>query len=180
MSLDIRIEQQPPLHALEIARNAPMWKIPRLLGDNFPRIDQYITAQGGNRAGAPYVRYMEIDWPQMRNCGPLKMLWLMLTSKQPMRIGMAVDAPVAAEGDIDSIAIESLTCVRTIHKGPYHKVGDTYKEIIDWAEANDVELADYTMENYINDPTTVAKEDIETLILIPVKSMPVRTEAEAG
>lgn len=64
--------------------------------------------------------------------------------------------------------IEPLTCVRAIHKGPYQKVGDTYKEIIDWAEANDVELADYTMENYINDPTTVAKEYIETLILIPI------------
>jgi len=176
MSIDIRIEQQPPLHALEIARNAPMWKIPKLLGDDFPRIDKYITAQGGNRTGAPYVRYMEIDWQQMRHCGPLRMLWLMLTSKQPMRIGMAVEAPVEGDGEIEAIAIESRTCVRTIHKGPYQKVGDTYNEIVDWAEANDVELADYTMENYINDPTTVAKEDIETLILIPVIGSPVITE----
>ncbi len=53
MSLDIRIEQQRPLHALEIARNAPMWKIPKLLGDNFPRIDKHIAAQGGKRTGAP-------------------------------------------------------------------------------------------------------------------------------
>jgi len=60
MSIDIRIERQPPLHALEIARNAPMWKIPKLLGNDFPRIDKHITAQGGNRIGAPYVRYMEI------------------------------------------------------------------------------------------------------------------------
>ena len=50
------------------------------------------------------------------------------------------------------------------------------KEIVDWAEANDVELADYTMEKYINDPTTVAREDIETLILIPVIGSPVITE----
>ena len=179
MSIDIRIEQQPPLHALEIARNAPMWKIPKLLGNDFPRIDKYIAAQGGNRAGAPYVRYMEIDWQQMRHCGPLRMLWLMLTSKQPMRIGMAVEAPVEGDGDIEAIAIESQTCVRTIHKGPYQKVGDTYNEIVDWAEANNVELADYTMENYVNDPTTVAKEDIETLILIPVTNTPVSTEDRA-
>ena len=176
MSLDIRIEQQPPLHALEIARNAPMWKIPKLLGNDFPRIDKQITAQGGSRTGAPYVRYMEIDWQQMRHCGPLRMLWQMLTSKQPMRIGMAVAAPVEGGGDIEAVAIESLTCVRTIHRGPYQKVGDTYKEIVDWAEANDVELADYTMENYINDPTTVAKEDIETLILIPVTRKPASAE----
>ena len=176
MSIDIRIEQQPPLHALEITRNAPMWKIPKLLGDNFPRIDKHITAQGGNRTGMPYVRYMEIDWQQMRHCGPLKMLWQMLTSKQPMRIGMAVEAPVEGDGDIEAISIESLTCVRTIHRGPYQKVGDTYKEIVDWAEANDVELADHTMETYINDPTTVAKEDIETLIMIPVVGTPVIAE----
>ncbi|MBT8076968.1 MAG: GyrI-like domain-containing protein [Gammaproteobacteria bacterium] len=180
MSLDIRIEQQPPLHALEIATNAPMWKIPKVLGDAFPRIDKHIIAQGGTRAGAPYVRYMDIDWQQMRHCGPLRMLWLMLTSKQPMRIGMAVETPVEGGGEIEAVAIESLTCVNTIHRGPYQKVGDTYKKIVDWAEANDVKLANYTMENYINDPTTVAKEDIETLILIPVVGSPASTEDRVG
>jgi len=180
MSLNIRIEQQPPLHALEVARDAPMWKIPKLLGDNFPRLGEHITAHGGNRAGAPYVRYMEIDWQQMRHCGPLRMIWQMLTSKQPMRIGMVVEAPVEGDGDIEAVAIESLNCVRTIHKGPYQKVGDTYKEIVDWAEANDVELANYTMENYINDPTTVAKEDIETLILIPIVNSEVADQANTA
>ncbi len=179
MTLDIRIEQQPPLHALEVARNAPMWKIPKLLGDNFPRIEKQITAQGGNRAGSPYVRYMEIDWQEMRHCGPLRMMWKMLTSKQPMRIGMTVEAPVEGEGDIEPISIGSLTCVRTIHRGPYQKLGDTYKEVVDWAEANNVELADHTMEHYINDPTTVAKEDIETLILIPVVGSSVSSENPA-
>ena len=149
-----------------------MWKIPKLLGDAFPRIDGHIAAQGGTRAGAPYVRYMEIDWQEMRHCGPLRMLWQMLTSKQLMRIGLPVEAPVDGNGEIEPVAIESQKCLRTIHKGPYQKVGDTYKEIVDWAEANDVELADHTMENYIVDPTTVAKEDIETLILIPVVASP--------
>ena len=172
MSRDIRIEQQPPLHALEIARNVRMWKIPKVLGDDFPRIDRHITAKGGQRMGAPYVRYLDIDWQHMRHCGPLRMLWQMLTSKQPMRIGMAVAAPLDGDGQIEAVSIESRLCVRAIHKGPYQKVGDTYKEIVDWSEANDVELADHTMENYINDPTTVAKEDIETLILIPVDNRP--------
>lgn len=172
MSIDIRIEQQESIHALEIERHAPMWKIPRLLGDAFPRIDKHITAKGGTRTGAPYVRYMEIDWEHMRNCGPLRMLWSMLTTKQTMRIGMAVEAPVEGDRDIEAVAIESQPCVRTIHRGPYQKLGDTYKAVIDWAETNDVELADHTMENYINDPTIVAKEDIETLIRIPVKKRP--------
>ncbi len=178
MSLDIRIEQQPPLHALEIVRNASMWQIPKLLGDCFPRIDKYIEAKGGTRAGAPYVRYMGMDWEHVRNCGPLQMLWQMLTQKQLMRIGIAVEAPVEGEGDIEAVEIESLNCVRTVHKGPYQKVGDHYKKILDWAKSNDVELADYTMENYVNDPTTVAKEDIETLILIPL-AMQVQHEAMA-
>lgn len=180
MTLDIRIERQPPLHALEIARNAPMWKIPKLLGDDFPRIEKHITEKDGARTGSPYVRYLEIDWPEMRNCGPLKMVWKMLTSKQPMRIGMAVEAPVEGNDEIETVAIESQMCLRTIHKGPYQKVGDTYEEIVDWAEANKVELANHTMENYINDPTTVAKEDIETLILIPVVNAPVSANDRAG
>lgn len=166
--MDIRIEEQPQLHALEIVRHAPMWKIPKILGDAFPRIDEHISAQGGKRTGAPYVRYMEIDWEHMRNCGTLQMLWQMLTSKQLMRVGMTVEEPVTGNGEIEVIAIESAPCVTTIHKGPYQKLGDTYKKVVDWADANEVELANHTMETYINDPTTVAKEDIETLIRIPL------------
>ena len=176
MSLEVEIQQQPPVHGLEIAQDAPMWKIPTLLADAFPRINEHIAAQGGDRTGAPYVRYMDIDWQEMRHCGPLRMLWKMLTSKQRMLIGMTVESPVPGAGDIEAVTISSQLCVRTIHRGPYQKVGDTYKEIVDWAEANDVELADHTMENYINDPTTVDKENIKTLILIPVVGAPASTE----
>ncbi len=176
MSLEIEIQQQPPVHGLEIARNAPMWKIPKLLADAFPRINKQIAAEGGDRTGAPYVRYMDIDWQEMRHCGPMKMLWKMFTSKQRMLIGMTVESPLEGDGDIEAVTIGSQLCVRTIHQGPYQKVGDTYKEIVDWAEANNVKLADHTMENYINDPTTVDKEDIKTLILIPVVGAPASTE----
>ena len=102
-----------------------------------------------------------------------------LYALQPMRIGMAVEAPVEGNGEIEAVAIESRKCLRTIHRGPYQKVGDTYKEIVDWAEASNVELANHTMENYINDPTTVAKEDIETLILIPVTNTPASNQDSA-
>ena len=168
MSLDIQIQQQPLVHGLEVTRDAPMWKIPKLLAEDFPPIDKHIAAHGGTRAGAPYVRYMNIDWQEMRHCGTLKMLWKMLTSTQLMRIGMAVESPIEGSGDIEAVTIDSRMCVQTIHKGPYQNVGDTYKEIVDWAESNNVELVDHSMENYINDPTTVDKENIKTLILIPV------------
>ncbi len=168
MSLDIRIEEHPPMHGLEIEAQVPMLKIAKVLSDAFPRLDRHIAEKGGERTGAPYVRYLEIDWEMMRHCGPLKMMWRVFTYQQPMRIGMAVAAPVEGAGDIESVTVEARQCVRTIHKGPYQKLGDTYNQIIDWAEANNVELADHTMENYINDPTTVAKENIETLIFVPV------------
>ena len=170
MSLDICIEEQPTRYALEIYREAPMWKIPKVLEEDFPRLDRYASEKGGTRAGAPYVRYMDIDWPEMKNCGPLKMIWKMLTSKQPMRVGMSVASPVEGDGDIEAVTHDAGPCVRTIHKGPYQKVGKAYEDIVAWAEANNVEMANFTMENYINDPTVVAEEDIETLILIPVVS----------
>jgi len=47
-------------------------------------------------------------------------------------------------------------------------VGDTYRRIFDWAVANDVELANNTIENYVDDPTEMPQADVSTRIWIPV------------
>jgi effector-binding domain-containing protein len=72
-----------------------------------------------------------------------------LSGKQKMRIGMFSSRPVESEAPAIGTEIPAGRYVTTIHRGAYHKVGDTYRRVVDWAAAENVELADSTLENYI-------------------------------
>ncbi len=170
MSQKISVVDQPVLHVLEVTVETSMFKIPKVLGEWFPRINRHIDQTGAQRAGAPYARYMNINWDEMRDCGMLKQMWFALTRKQLMCVGMAVSEPATGEGDIQPAAYAAGQYLQTIHRGPYHKVGATYKLVVQWAREQGLTLAGMTQENYINDPTEVEAKDIETRILIPVLS----------
>lgn len=170
MSLEIRIEDQSERHAFEVSAQIPLWKIPKTLGENFPQILALISKSGVQKAGAPFACYLDIDWKAVANEGPFAQMWQLLTRKQRMRIGIPVSAPAQGTSSIESISREPGRFVTTIHRGAYHKVGQTYKIIAAWADENRVAMADHTYENYINDPTEVSSDDIETLIQIPLKT----------
>ncbi len=168
MSLDITIEQQNPQHVLEIAVQIPLFKIPKVLGDCFPKIKQHIESADADLAGAPYARYLEIDWDTVRKQGMLGQIWQLLTHKQKMRIGFPVASQTIGSDNIESTELAAGRYVKAVHTGPYHKVGETYKLIAEWAAGQNITMADNTIENYITDPGEIPADKLETLILIPL------------
>ncbi len=168
MTAEIHIAEHGARHALEIGVEIPMWKIAKTFADNFPRIGAHIEASGATCSGAPYGRYLEVDWSCMDGGGFFAMLKMMLTQKLKLQVGMPVAEPVPGSGDITSVEIPGGKFVETIHRGPYQKLGDTYKKLLAWADAQGVRLDDVSIESYINDPTTVPKDQIETLIQVRV------------
>jgi effector-binding domain-containing protein len=155
-------EAQP---VLETSAEARMWKIPGTLARGFGEVTSHIEKTGAGRAGMPFARYLEIDWQSVRK-GAFGQLIDMLTRKQKMRMGLPVDRPVAGEGNVSAGEIAAGRYVTTIHRGAYHKVGATYRRILDWAEAEGATLSDTTIECYIDDPGEMPMEEVRTRILI--------------
>lgn len=166
---DIKIETRPAGFALETESKVPLMKIAKFLGGAFSDLQTQAKASGVAVEGMPYCRYLNVDWDDEMSAGALKRVWRLLTQKMHMRAGMATAALGNSNGAIEAVEIPSRKYVTTLHKGPYHQVGKTYKRIYLWAQENDVKLQNWSVENYINDPTTVDKADIETLVLVPVK-----------
>ena len=59
--------------------------------------------------------------------------------------------------------------LRAMHYGPYQKVSETYRKMWNYANENKLKLENESFEFYLNDPTTVKKENIETEVLIGIK-----------
>lgn len=167
MSLEIDVEQQSHQHTLEIATEAPMWKIPKVLAESFGRIKSHAETHGANLAGAPYARYLDIDWETVRTAGAVSQIWKLLTHKQKLRAGFPVSGAIAGASNIESVELAPGRCVRAVHRGPIHKIGATYKLIAQWSGDQPIRLANHTIESYITDPGKISADKLETLILIP-------------
>ena len=64
--------------------------------------------------------------------------------------------------------------VKSLHIGPYRKVGDTYKRMMTWIAEKNIIPAPECIEIYLNDPRETKKEDLMTEVFIPIKVQPER------
>jgi effector-binding domain-containing protein len=169
MDPEFTIEEMPDQHALEIESQISIFKIAKTLGDSFQKIGALIEEAGAEPSGMPYARYLDIQWDKVRTQGALAQMWMLLTCKVKLRAGIMVSSEVAGRGEIEPVTLKHGRVVKTIHTGPYQKVGAVYKALANWAAENNETLADVSMENYINDPTLVKPEEIQTLIIVSTR-----------
>ena len=84
--------------------------------------------------------------------------------------GIPVDRnDVAAAGNIQSGTTYAGKAVQFMHVGPYEQLPDATKKAFGWLTLQAYKPAGGPIEEYVNDPTTVPPEQIQTRITIPVQ-----------
>lgn len=164
MPEEIAIEERKAQPVVEVAAETRLWKVPKVLAEGFGKARAHIENSGSQVIGMPFARYLEVDWKDMHGKGAIAQFLDVLTKKQKMRIGMFSSAPVNSDGEAIATEIAAGRYVTTIHRGAYHKVGDSYRRIYDWARENGVTLSDGSIENYIDDPSEMPMEEVRTRI----------------
>ena len=79
---------------------------------------------------------------------------------------------IRADSNINRYQVKQLVAadsLQTKHIGSYCKLGDTYKKIIKYFQENNIQLADSSLEFYLNNPEHVKSEQLETLVIVPIK-----------
>jgi len=169
MGTKVEIIEKEIGHVVEIEENVKMMKMPKVMGINFNRIMDYINKNGAECTGAPYARYLDIDWDvQMEKSGFANFIEV-FTKNWHFMTGAATSQALPAEKEITPRVFEKKKYVTAIHKGPYQKVGKTYKNIYKFVKEKGLEMENNSIEIYTNDPGECKKEDIETIVLIPLK-----------
>lgn len=153
---------------IEIEERTTMWRMPSTFGRDYRRIAQYLGSQGAECVDMPYARYLDMDWEAELGKGRLAMLVDMLTRKWHFYAGMPTSRLLPGEGELQSRVLEVRRYAKAVHRGPYQKVGGTYKMLYDWLKEQGCSAQNEAIECYLNDPGEVDKADLETLILIPV------------
>lgn len=166
MAAEIEIVQKNSQPALAIKAVTASFKLPMIIGKAYGRLMSYMQEKGIDMSGAPYTLYQDIDWQQAGQSSGLKAFIAMFTYKWKMEIGVPVATDTAGEGEVISTTIPAGRYLKTLHRGPYAKIGDAYNRLTAHASEQGLRLAPYSLELYLNDPQTVGKDELETEVLI--------------
>lgn len=169
MSNKIEIVEREEVPVLEIKAEAAIWKMPSVIGSCYKSIMDLLKSKQSDAAKEAYVHYLDINWDELNNENKIKMFFKMFAYKWNMKIGFTLREKVEGEKSISADVLKKGKYVKTLHKGPYQKVSDTYKEMLAFLKERNLNYKNESIEFYLNDPRTVKKEDLETIVLIPLK-----------
>ena len=118
----------------------------------FPELLGRLRLLGVAPSGAPFVIYHEFG-----------------TDGIDAEVSVPIGEPVAAAGKTESRVLPAMTVARTIHVGPYEKLGDAYTALWDWIKSHGFEIAGPIQERYLNGPgDNVPTSEYRTEIEMPI------------
>ena len=148
----------------------PTWKLPMFCKNTFKDAKQRLVKLP--EQPLVFARYSNLDWANAKSPESIIGFIKMMFKKWQAEAGIATsEQPEDLPAQLIYSEVKSAAnSLQTIHKGPYHKVGDTYNRIIDFAKEQQLTLADESIEIYLNDPAEVKPDELETKVIVPLKN----------
>ncbi len=152
MSTTCEIKEQPAQPALTLRATTPVTGLPQLLGQAYGAVAQYLGEMGEQPAGPPFVAYYNMD---MQNLD--------------VEVGFACAKKLPGKGQIQASEIPGGKSASVVHTGPYDQCGPAYEALNQFIQASGHPATGVAYEFYLNDPQQTPPEQLQTLIMFPLK-----------
>ena len=146
--------QQPQIAVAKKKTAANMEQIAEDATKGFTQLMEYISEQGKQVAGAPYLAYM--------NCNED-------FSQFDIELGIPVSEAVPNQNEFYMSQSCEGKAITTMYKGAYKDIGVAYEALMDYAKDNALELTGVYYDYYINDPADTPESELLTQVVIPIK-----------
>jgi len=158
-------------HVIQIEEFVPVWKMPMTFTKDFKKIADYIESNDAKVIEMPYGYYKDMDWELEVNRSKLSMFLSMFTKKWHLFVGMISSQALPGSGELTAQNKGMQKFVKAVHNGPYQTSNKTYRALLDWSRSQGLSLKNEAYELYANDPRKVKKDEIETIILVPLDNL---------
>jgi len=126
--------------------------LPGFIKAAFPELFGRLRLLGIAPSGPPFVIYHELGADGI-----------------DAEVSVPIREPIATAGKIESRVVPAMTVARTVHLGPYEKLGDAYTALWSWIRSHGFEIAGPFRERYLNGPgERVASSGYLTEIEMPI------------
>lgn len=89
-----------------------------------------------------------------------------------LELGVPVSTSLPEDSGLDVRVLEGGTMARTVHTGPYQRVGPAYQALARWIAERAHEVVGPPREWYLNDPQTTPESELLTAIEFPLQPGP--------
>jgi effector-binding domain-containing protein len=91
------------------------------------------------------------------------------TGTADVEVAIPISRDIDETEDMKIYELPGGKMAKTVHKGAYDSMDNTYENLFNWIEQNGKTTSGPIREAYINDPSEVPKEEILTEIYVPIK-----------
>ena len=153
MEYNCEVKEQPAQHTLSIRTRTAVENLPQAIGKAFGDVAQYVMGELGEQfAGPPFTAYYNMDMQDL-----------------DVEMGFAVLKKLSGKGDIQSSEIPAGKMATLLYTGPYSDMEPAYNALFQWIQDNGYEATGVAYEVYLNDPSEVPPEKLQTQIMFPFK-----------
>lgn len=152
MQYNCEFLKKPAQPVLSIRTRSAVENLPKVLGESYGKIMQYMGETGENPADAPFVAYYNMDMTDL-----------------DIEVGLPVSKPTAGRGEVKQSEIPAGKQVSCIYTGPYSKCEPAYNALTQWIAENGYEAAGTAYEFYLNDPVNTPEDQLATRIMFLLK-----------
>lgn len=151
MKYDCQIKELNAQPTLAIQTRTPVQNLPKILGESYTAIMEYMGELEEQPVGAPFVMYYNMDIQDL-----------------DIEIGFPVSKKFSDKGNIKVGEFPGGKIASLVFIGPYDKMEPAYNALSKWIEDNGFEATGVAIERYFSGPET-PPEEIKTEILLPLK-----------
>jgi effector-binding domain-containing protein len=156
MSYEVNLREEKAIKAMTRRFNTNMRAISvdAVIGQVFSDIWEHIQKNGGRPTGKFFALYHDDEFDAYNI---------------DVEVGISVEELVADGGGVAGRIVEGGTHAVVLYKGPYDGIEAAYDALGKWVGENGCSVAVPKRESYLNDPASVAPEELLTEVLWPVR-----------
>jgi effector-binding domain-containing protein len=154
MPYDVQIMEEPALRVAATRRHTALSQIGDTISAGFGAL---MGAMGRSQlvpTGPPLIVYHDVIDEE---------------TEGDIEICIPVSGTLPAGEEVYGRELEAGPMATTVHHGPYDQIAPAYQIVTSWISEHGHEMAGPPRETYLNDPQTVAPEDLLTRIEFPIK-----------
>ena len=155
--MEIELTEQQAQPILSIRAKTSIENLPKLIGESYHIIMDYLNELGEQPADVPFTAYyiLDIQGFDMQD--------------MDIEMGFPTSKPLPGKDDIKAGEIPQGKIVSCMYKGHYSKMEPVYNEVFNWINENGHQSTGVYYEYYYNAPDEVPESELLTRIVIPVK-----------
>ena len=155
MPYDVTIKQVEAQPIASVTAHTDLTTISDHIAQAFATLMGAVNQAGTFPAGAPFIVYHDV-----------------IDETTDGDIEVCIPVPTDVQGSAEGVAwkeVPAAAMATTTHQGPYDEIAPAYHTVTGWIQDHGHQIAGPPRELYLNDPQTVAPEDLLTEVQFPIQ-----------